>query len=362
MVFERKTQIRLFVFVVVCINIFGLIYYMYNKSTYMSRHCGDIDSIYTDIGRVSNFNVGAPENKDMMLRDFYVKTAYNCCAIGDFKNTYVSLCALKQVIRQGARCLDFEIYSLDGQPVVAVSSLSDYNFKQSFNSIPLLDAFKVIEQYGFSGGTCPNPNDPLIVHMRLKTVHKDTINQISKILQTTGNNRLLGSEYSYEYHGNNLGAVTMDKLMGKLIIAVDKSNNRFESTKFDEYVNICSNSMFMRALRNYNVKYTPDMNELIDYNKKQMTITMPDLGPNDTNSAASLHMKYGCQFVGMCYQNYDANMEFYETFFAEKNSAFVLKPENLRYEVVKVKVPPPQNPDLSYAPRNVKSDYYNFKI
>ena len=61
----------------------------------------------------------------------------------------------------------------------------------------------------------PNPNDPLMIHMRLKTVHKDTINLISKILQSTVNSRLLGSEYSYEYHGNNLGTVSMDKLMGE---------------------------------------------------------------------------------------------------------------------------------------------------
>ena len=81
----------------------------------------------------------------------------------------------------------------------------------------------------------------------------------------------------------------MDKLMGKVIIAVDKSNNRFESTPLDEYVNICSNAMFMRALRNYNVKYTPDMSELIDYNKKQMTLTMPDLSSSDNNSPASLN-------------------------------------------------------------------------
>jgi hypothetical protein len=362
MVFESRRQIKLLVLFIVCINITGLIYYMYTKSRYLSTHCGDIDYIYNDIGKVSNFNVDAPENKGLMLRDFYVKTAYNCCAIGGFKNTYVSNCALKQVLRQGARCLDFEIYSVDNEPVIAVSSLSDYNFKQSFNSIPVMEALQIIQQYGFSGGTCPNPDDPLIVHLRLKTTHKDTITAISKAILATVQSRLLGKEYSFEYQGNNLGSVTMDKLMGKVIIAVDKTNKQFENTDLDEYVNICSNSMFMRALRNYNVKYTPDMNELIDYNKKQMTLTMPDLGPNDTNSPASLHMKYGCQFVGMCYQNYDSNMEFYESFFAEQNSAFVLKPEHLRYEVVKIKVPPPQNKDLSYAPRNVKSDYYDFTI
>lgn len=359
---DRKTKVRLLVLVIVAINIFGLIFYLYRKSTYLTRHCGDIDYIYNDIGKVANFNVGAEENKGMMLRDYYIKTAYNCCAIGGFKNSYVSTCALKQVIRQGVRCLDFEVYSINGDPAIAVSSLSDYNFKQSFNSIPILEALKVIEQYAFSGGTCPNPNDPLILHFRLKTVHKDTIGLIAKSILATVHNRLLDKEYSYEYQGNNLGAVTMDKLMGKVIIAVDKSNNRFESTSLDEYVNICSNAMFMRALRNYSVKYAPDMNELIDYNKKQMTLTMPDLSPTDNNSPASLHMKYGCQLIGMCYQNYDSHMEFYETFFAEQNSAFVLKPANLRYVPVTINVPPPQNSALSYAPRKIKSDYYNFTI
>jgi hypothetical protein len=355
----KRTKI---IFTIVALNVIGLIIYMYRKATYITRHCGDIDYIYNDIGKVGNFNVDAPEFKGLVLRDFYVKTAYNCCAIGGFKNTYVSTCALKQVLRQGVRCLDFEIYSINDEPVIAVSSQDDFNFKQSFNSIPLIEALKLINMYAFSGGTCPNPNDPLILHFRLKTIHKETITKIAKNIFSTIHNRLLGKDYSYEYNGKNLGTVTMDKLMGKIIIAVDKSNNRFESTKLDEYVNICSNSMFMRALRNHDVKYTPNMNELIDYNKKQMSITMPDLSTEDTNSPASLHMKYGCQLIGMCYQNYDAHLEFYETFFAEKKSAFVLKPEHLRYFPIKIKLPPPVDPALSYAPRAIKADYYNFKI
>lgn len=362
MVFDQKTKINLFISILILINIFGLSGYLLQKSRYLSKECKNINYVYDDIGKVGNFNVNSPENTGKKLRDYYIKTAYNCCAIGNFKNTYVSTCALKQVIRQGARCLDFEIYSVNNMPVVAVSSKEDYNVKGSFNDIPLLDAMKVVEQYAFSGGTCPNANDPLILHFRIKTNQKDTIIQIASVLLNTVNHRLLGKEYSYEYQGNNLGAVTMDKLMGKVIIIVDKNNNRFESTKLDEYVNMCSNSMFMRALRNYNVKYTPDMDELINYNKKQMSITMPDLSANDNNSPASLHMKYGCQLIGMCYQNYDSNMEFYEAFFAENNSAFVLKPENLRYILTTVKSPPPQDPSLSYAKRSIKSDYYNFTI
>jgi len=347
---------------IVLINVIGLVIYIYHNSKYVYKKCENLDYIYSDIGKVSNFNVSAPENKDFVLRDFYIKTAYNCCAIGNFKNTYVSTCALKQVIRQGARCLDFEIYSVNNEPVIAVSSLTEYNYKQSFNSIPLIEAMKIIAMYAFSGGTCPNPSDPLIIHFRIKTVHATTITKISTILLSTINNRMLGKDYSFEYNGKNLGNVPMEQLMNKIIISVDKSNNIFEKTLLDEYVNICSNSMFMRASRNYDIKYTPDMNELINYNKKQMTISMPDLSYYDTNSPASLHMKYGVQCVGMCYQNYDENMEFYETFFAEQGSAFALKPINLRYIPTTINRPPPQDPALSYASRNVKSDFYNFTI
>ena len=53
------------------------------------------------------------------LRDYYIKTAYNCCTAGEYKNDFVNVCALKNCIRQGARCLDFEIYSVKGSPVVA---------------------------------------------------------------------------------------------------------------------------------------------------------------------------------------------------------------------------------------------------
>ncbi len=359
---DNKTIVRIIVGAVIIINLIGLLTYIYRKSSYLSRHCDDINAIYTDIGKVASFNVNAPENQDMNLRDYYIKTAYNCCAVGGFKNSYVSTCALKQIIRQGVRCLDMEIYSIDGKPAVAVSSLNSYNFKQSFNSIPLIEVLEVINNHAFSGGTCPNPNDPLILHFRLKTDHGDTISLISDDILNSVHNRLLGKEYSYEYQGNNLGAVPMSKLMGKVIIAVDKDNKKFLSTSLDEYVNICSNSMFMRALRNHDVKYAPDMSELITYNKKNMTLTMPDLSPKDTNSPASLHMKYGCQMIAMNYQNFDANLEFYEGIFAESKSAFALRPAHLRYEIVTIPKPPAQNPQLSYAPRKVQSDYYNFTI
>ena len=143
---------------------------------------------------------------------------------------------------------------------------------------------------------------------------------------------------------------------------VDKSNPYFEGTKLEELVNIGSNSVFMRSLTESEVKYTPDFNELKQYNKKNMTMELPDVSPSNTNPSAALGMKYGVQMIGMCYQNYDSKLEFYEEFFATAGYAFVLKPEALRYVEVTIAAPVEQNPELSYAPRVTKSSYYDFTV
>jgi hypothetical protein len=150
--------------------------------------------------------------------------------------------------------------------------------------------------------------------------------------------------------------------MGKVIIIVDKTNPLFEGTSLDEYVNISSNSIFMRCLQYHDVRYTPDMNELINFNKKNMTICLPDLGEYPINPSAPLAMNYGCQMVAMCFQNNDSNLSFYNDEFNSNNSAFIVKPMNLRYIPVNAPIPPPPAENLSYKSRDVSSDFYAFQI
>jgi hypothetical protein len=49
-------------------------------------------------------------------------------------------------------------------------------------------------------------------------------------------------------------------------------------------------------------------------------------------------------------------------FFDNAGTAFVLKPENLRYKQETIPNPPKQDPNLSYATRNIESEYYKFEI
>ena len=60
--------------------------------------------------------------------------------------------------------------------------------------------------------------------------------------------------------------------------------------------------------------------------------------------------------------NDDNNLKYYENFFNKAGSAFVLKPENLRFIPLTIKKPKKQNPKLSFAPRVYKKDYFTIKI
>jgi hypothetical protein len=181
-------------------------------------------------------------------------------------------------------------------------------------------------------------------------------------LLNTLSRRLLGKKFSYENNGENLSKIPLKNIMGKVIIMVDKSNPLFSETLLNEYVNIASNSVFMRNIRFHDVKYTPDMQELIEFNKKNMSIVLPDLSTNIKNPSSTLSLNYGCQMVALSFQSYDPSLEYYNEMFDTAGSAFVLKPIELRFIPVTIPIPPPQNPAYSYEKRDIKSDYYNFTI
>jgi hypothetical protein len=344
--------------------LFTIISYEIARTSYKSRYCNSLDKQYSDYGKVSTIDPDNVNYKGFYLRDYYIKTAYNCCALGQFTNTYVSTCMLTNVIKQGVRCLDFEIYSVNNEPVIAVSASDSYYMKEAYNSLPFDVILNTINENAFSTGNCPNPGDPLILHFRIKSnndaIYNKMADNIKNILQPT--NRLLGREFSYENYGTNLGATIISDLMGKIIIIVDKTNTTFEKTPLEEFINLASNSVFMRALRNYNIEYTQNYKELITFNKKNMTLSMPDLSNSNENVKALLHANYGCQMIGMCYQNYDENLKYYEKMFSTAGHSFVLKPSKLRYKPVLINKPTLQTKNVSYAPRVKETDYYKMTL
>jgi len=332
-----------------------IVVWVLNIYTLDSRNCSYMNQLYINFPILRNIedSMITPNKNDHeslnnyghRLYDYYIKTAYNCCNAGNYKNDFVNLCALRNCIKQGVRCLDMQIYSLNDQPVVATASFDDNTTKETYNSLPLSTVLNTIYEHGFNKLFCPNWKDPLIIHFRIMSNNKIIYNKIAKLLKQNLKDKLLDSKYSYENRNTNLGKENLLNFNNKIIIALDRSNKTFIDTKLHEFINISSNSYFMRLLRYTNgVKLTPDMNELIEYNKTNLSLCLPDLSSKILNPSFDVSKQYGVHLTAMSFQNNDDNLKIYNKHFSELNHAFILKPLSLRHipETVSVETVSPE--------------------
>ena len=359
---ENFVTYMLFAMIILFV-IIVLWYYFYMRNL-VNRECSAMDRVFSTLnGSIKTLNSSDPNCK-YTFKDYYIKTAYNCCSPGTYKNDYVSTCALKDVLKQGVRGLDFEVFSMGDQPVVATSTVDSNYIKETYNYVPFSEVMNIITNYAFATSTSPNSKDPIILHIRFKSSNQKMFQNFANLIKNY-DRFFLGPAYSFEQNGTNFGNTPLLDLTKKntIILIVDRSNNSFMDCKdFYEYVNMTSNSIFMRALHYYNVKNTPDLSELQEFNKQNMSISMPDVGNDPVNPSAIVCRETGCQMIAMMYQKNDTNLQENNAFFDKSGYAFSLKPDRLRYIPVVVKTPAPQNPALSFQTRSVKSDYYAFNI
>jgi len=358
---NEQYQVYIIMVFTLVILITFIIYIIY-LSTLRNSECNYMNGLYPSIdGNLKAITSNDPDCSGNLF-DYYIKTAYNACSGGNYKNDFVDICNLKALIKQGVRCFDFEIYSINNQPVVSTSTLDSYYVKETFNSINFGNVMDTIIGYAFSGGTCPNSTDPLFIHLRFKSNNKQMYSNLANIFKSY-NNYMLGMNYSYETIGKNLGNVPLLELQNKIGLIVDRTNTSFlENEELLEYVNLTSNSIFMREYTYYNIKNNPDINELTEFNKTGMTIVLPDYGYNPVNPSCVVARASGCQMIAMRFQYVDNNLMENTLFFDQSSYAFVLKPSNLRYQPVTVSEPIPQKLEYSYATRNSTTDYYNFNF
>ena len=318
----------------------------------------------------------SPEYIGKNIRDFYIKTAYNCCASGNFKSDYVTICALYNVIAQGCRCLDFEIYCLNNTPVVAVSSIDQIGVKQSYNFLHVTDVLSAVNNYALNsnGNTlpsfvpgaknekqrfCPNPNDPLFLHFRLKTNNVDVVNQLAAIIAETFKSKLLPIQFMRESNGKNMTKTPIkdlvDNINGKVIIMVEKNSNTggmpilYRSANMWELTNITTNSVFIHEKRFTDIKNTNAPKEIIEFNRQNMTMVLPDLNESNMNYIYVVPRMLGCQFIAMNFQNNDQNLISYNNFFDNMKCAFVPRPAELLHVPVFIPEPKKIDKDLLYS-------------
>ena len=343
-------------------------YYIYYKYTLLPKSCARLNKKKA-AALNSNWitTASSDPSSQFLLRDYYVKTAYNCCSTGNFSNDYVSTCALQNAIKMGCRCLDFEVYGYKGQPIISTSLSDDKCIKETYNSVPFDEAMSTIATNAFSTNStvCPNPNDPLLLLFRIKTNDVEVLNSMAESISSNLKDRLM-PEYNHEYGGKNICAEPMIKFAGKVIVVVEAIPLLYQpgAEKMYEVTNLTSNA-FLRILKVFDVLNSPDITELTTFNKQYMTIVIPDDSMSVNNYDPMPPSLAGCQAMAMSFQLLrDGNLDVYNDWFqaGPSKSAFLLKPADLMFKPQTIPVPKPQNPALSFASRPLKSDMYSFSI
>lgn len=385
---KKAKLVQLGVFLIGTLMILLLLIWSYSKLTLSRSNCSNIEKTKLDTSELNPYNyqkLQLDNDKktygDYRLRDFYVKTAYNCCASGSFSHDFVNECAIENCIQLGARCLDFEVYSFDDNPIISVSTDKNFGVKETYNYLEFDRIMAKIRDMAFTSGVNSAGNissDPLILHFRIKTEHKNILDSMADSLNRNFYDRLLSRRYSYKYNGKDLGNVEMKYLEGKVIIMVNKLEPlNIEETKLYEYINIVSGGENMRLMRYKEVTLSGVLEEIRDFNKEKMTICIPDLNANPENMdwsqlthkmvqgkkydenlkkevPAIIPYGYGIQFVGMSFQSPSGRIDpFLKTYIDEFNrhkSSFILKPKELR------KVNPQTTLYVDRGPTNKASD------
>ena len=319
------------------------VWYIYSDSKLQKNECSYMNKMYGDVnGKISS--ICDKPDADDFLCNYYIKTAYNCCSGGSYKNDYVDICNLKAIIKQGARCLDVEIYSVDGEPVVSTSTSNNYYVKETYNVVKFVDVMKIVDMYAFSDGA-PNPLDPIILHLRFKSNSQNMYKALVKILQKYSS-RLLGAQNSYT-NGENIGTkFKLSELANKIVLIADQDNTSFkENSDLTALINATSHSDNIRCFQYFQVKNPPDLEELENYNKGGfMTMVLPDVGVNPENPSANFARAMGCQMVAMRYQYVDNYLISDINFFNDCGYAFCKKQDKDKYVPVIIAPPIPSDP------------------
>jgi len=322
---------RFIIILIIVLSIFVL-GYISQQLNLKSANCSKLDkNINSVVSKVYSIDI---ENNDYAqgLNNFYIKTAYNCCCTGNFKNDYVDLCALKLCAHYGVRALDFQIYSLHNKPIISASSVTNREYKEIYNFIPFNMAMKSVQENFINNSENYNKNDPLFLIFRLYTENDNAYNQMYDAIDSLfGSKNKLNINLIYVLpNDQNLTDIKLKDLKNKIVIIVDSSNGdkaKFENSNLNK---ICSlhttgnlKSKIVRETQLYN---DSTIKNVSDIDNNSITILYPDIKQSKINyDFITTGIINDITFIGMNFQSDDKYLtEYNNNIFFEK-SAFLNK-------------------------------------
>jgi len=305
----QKTSATTSAMVILFVILFWIMYYIYSTVKLAEYNCNVI-------GKYPAINmIDIPDDVlTLSLNKTSVKTAYNCCCTGDFKNDFVDTCALLNCARQGVRALDFTLYSLHGEPVISASTLVSKKYKEMYNSLPFSKTMTKVKQvFMYDSANCSNIKDPLFLIFRIQSANLKLYNKIGEILQSVfGRSSTTGDSI---YKSKSIETELISNLMGKVIIFVDITGlNGYENSTLSNLTALHLGTLTSQIYRETEAYDALESN--LQPNDPNINILYPDFGNKSTNyDFNTVGLKQKFQFIGLNFQMNDVYLDAYNGIF-----------------------------------------------
>ena len=299
----------------------------------------------------ANAPVGCPSPN--VLCDYTMASSANSVYAGKTAYDYTYVSAIEKVIKGGARLVDLHVYDVKGIPTVGLMDPKTGTL-YSYNGVMLEDCCVSVVNTAFAD-TTPGHQNPFIMSLKFHSSDNAFMNKCADVIKSTTAKYVLDLPYTFQK--KNLAVEPVCNLLGKLIIVSGKET---KGNGMDELVNMSWDSSYLRRMTYRQAAETYDYEELTEFNRRGITLVVPEDGQDFKNGNPQICFGFGCQWVAMNYGSLDEAMDTYIGTFL--NSSFVLKPEALRYKPLTYKAPPAQDPARSFQPKQITSPMYDFTI
>lgn len=336
----------------------GIAYLLYRSltpsKTQASVKAKPVFATYPQVTKIAP--LGCPGASSYRLADFYMASSSYSVFPGAEVYDYVSDSILPMAIKAGVRLVELDIYSdTNDQPVVGLKN-QKLGVDYAYNTVPLEACCVSIANAAFNTVMAPASSDPFVLSLVFHTDKTKTINAASEIIKTTCRAHMLDSDYSYQR--KNLAIEPICNLQNKLIIV---SGGNIKGTQMEELTNMSWSTSHLRRLTYTQASQPHDQEELINHNRNNITMVVPDIGEDLVNNNPQILFSYGCQWIMMNYGSIDDMMELYISEFQEAST--VLKPAALRpLKVKKYKKPARADPAVSFQPMRHTSPIYDITV
>ena len=329
-------------FIIVFLILFSFFTWLFNKLRLQGdSHCdykkddkGNLIVLRPNEINNGNLNEYIPSalnsSRTDLFRNFYYLTAYNCCSGRNYKNNWVNTCALTNALKIGARCLDFEIYSLNNTPIISTSTTNDYTVKETYNYIDFDDAMNIIKIDSIDNSN----KGPLILLFRIKSLNniiydKMGLTLYNKFYKNSNPSQLLSYYYNHQFIGENIAKLyttELKHLKNKIIIAVHSEYVNFNKTNLSYVTNMKvgkeddANSKAVIYRDEELMAKGKSNQKLINDSQSRFIFVLPSMNNTNKNMDSMLAFSNGCQCIAMKLQFYDSNLASYYNLFKTINS------------------------------------------